>query len=81
MNPTPTSQQDRARTGKVIAYIGIAITGVFLIWAKAGVYTTQLVPFLLLGAVGISVMVVGGRMARNPNKGEALDWKRTPPPE
>lgn len=81
MNPTPTSQQSRVRTGKIIFVPGAVITIVFLIWGKSGVYASQLVPFLLLGALGMGAMVVGGRMTRDPNKDAAVDWKRTPPPE
>ena len=81
MSPAPTTQADRVRNGKIIAWVGIAIIIVVLIWGRSGVYMSQMVPFLLLGAVGVGATWVGGRMTRDPNRDSALNWKRTPPPE
>ena len=81
MNANPTPQAPRSLAGKVIFISGVAVTIAFLIWGRTGVYTSQLIPFQLVGAVGVGAMWFGARMARDPHHDDAADWHRSPPPE
>lgn len=61
--------------GATLYGVGVVLFIAFAIWGVTGVYTSQLVPFFLLGAAAIAAVVIGAKLNKDPNPNKAVEWK------